>query len=154
MKNSLRQLQHYDIKTLAKSLRLTSIDVIKTSNMDIESHWFRSTGPADLYFWRTKDKVIKHQISLYNQVVEWNEYDGVKTGFVNDDLTSGQAEVICFDESVNSRVVEQAIEFLREVREVDHKVVEKIISNYKFYNKWPGFRPLSIIQEFFKKKFK
>jgi hypothetical protein len=131
-------LTHYDIHSLAKSLKLTSIDVIKTSSMDIESHWFRSNGPADLYFWKAKNKIVKHQISLFNQVVEWNEYDGVKTGYVNDDIDGGRAEVICFDQNVNQRVVAQAIDFLLKVEELDEQMVQQFVRHYQFYNKWPS----------------
>ena len=154
MRETLKQLQHYDLNSLAKGLKLTSIDVIKTSNMDIESHWFRSTGPADLYFWKAKDKIVKHQVSLFNQVVEWNEYDGVKTGYVNDDLYGDQAEVVCFDEIVNPRVVKQAIDFLSNVNEVDEKVLKQLIANYKFYNRWQGIRPIRAIKHFFSHLFK
>ncbi len=143
-------LSHYDLKSLARSLKLSSIDVIKTSNLDIESHWFRSNGPADLYFWKAKDKIVKHQISLFNQVVEWNEYDGVKTGYVNDDIEAGKAEVICFDQMVNTGVVEQAIEFLLKADQIDEKVVTELISHYQFYNKWQGLNPLPLIRRFFK----
>lgn len=137
MTNSpLLKLHHYDIETLAKSLKLASIDVIKTSNMDIESHWFRSQGPADLYFWKVKDKIVKHQLSFYNQVVEWNEFDGVKTGYVNDDIEGGKAEVICFDQEINPEVVAQAIEFLGRLQQLDQKITEQLIQHYKFYNKW------------------
>ncbi len=132
------RLQHYDLQTLAKSLQLASIDVIKTTNMDIESHWFRSSGPADLYFWKAKDKIVKHQISIYNQIVEWNEFDGVKTGYVNDDIQSGQAaEVICFDKQVNESVVKQAICFLNDVQGIDGRITLQLIENYNFYSKWP-----------------
>ncbi len=146
-------LTHYDLKALAKSLKLTSIDVIKTTSVDIESHWFRSNGPADLYFWKAKDKIVKHQVSLFNQVVEWNEYDGVKTGYVNDEIDAGKAEVICFDQDVNDGVVEQAIEFLSKVDQLDQKVVEELISHYQFYNKWPGLS-LSGIRRKIRKKMK
>ena len=85
MSDPMLKLDFYDLPSLAKSMKLASIDVIKTSNTDIESHWFKAKGPADLYFWKNKEKIVKHQISIYNQVVEWNEFDGVKTGFINED---------------------------------------------------------------------
>jgi len=148
-----RPLYHYDLKSLAKSLKLTSIDVIKTSNMDIESHWFRSSGPADLYFWKAKDKIVKHQISLYNQVVEWNEYDGVKTGYVNDDFDAEKTEVICFDKDVNSTVVEQAIEFLTSVDQVEEGVVQELIKHYEFYNHWGSFGVIRAFKKLFQRLF-
>ena len=129
-------LQHFDLRALAKSLKLTSIDVIKTSNMDIESHWFQSLGPADLYFWKAEDRIVKQQISFFDQVIEWNEFDGVKTGFVNDDPENETGDVICFDQFVNDQVVGQAIEFLSNTEHVEPKVLSELISHYRFYNRW------------------
>ncbi len=148
-----QKLRHYDLPSLAKSLKLASIDVIKTRNMDIESHWFRSSGPADLYYWKAKDRIVKHQISIFNQVVEWNEYDGVKTGYVNDDIDGGKAEVICFDQKVNETVVRQAILFLKDVRQVDEKVTLQLIANYQFYNRWHFKLAKNPVFRFFKKVF-
>ena len=145
-------LQHFDLKTLAKNLKLTSIDVIKTTNMDIESHWFRSIGPADLYYWKAKDKIVKHQVSLFNQVIEWNEYDGVKTGYVNDEAESSEkSEVICFDQTVNINVVEQALEFLNNVSSIEDEVLNELISHYQFYNRWQHLNPFSALKGFFKR---
>lgn len=147
------RLQHYDLQSLAKSLKLASIDVIKTTNMDIESHWFRATGPADLYFWKSKDRIVKHQISLFNQVVEWNEFDGVKTGYFSDDVEGNQSEVIHFDQYVNETVVSQAINFLNDVKGIDQRITLQLIENYKFYNKWQFKVSNSSIVKFFKKTF-
>lgn len=154
MGQSPAPLQHYDLKALAKSLKLASIDVIKTSKVDIESHWYRSIGPADLFFWKTQDKVVKHQVSLFNQVIEWNEYEGVKTGFVSDDSNPGKGEVIQFDQTVDPTVILQAIEFLSNVNNVDRKLISQFINNYSFYNRWPILSPLAVIQRFFRRLLK
>ena len=69
-------------------------------------------------------------------MVEWYEYDGVKTGYVNDEIDAGKAEVICFDQKVNENVVLQAISFLQDVKQVDESITLQLISNYQFYNKW------------------
>ena len=151
MGENRRYLQHYDLHSLAKSLKLESIDVIKTSRTNIESHWFRSLGPADLYYWRAKDKIIKHQVALFNQVIEWNEYDGVKTGFVDDEAKEGEAEVICFDKKVNTGVVTQAIEFLKGVNSIEGEVLEELISHYRFYNRWQNLSPVRPFKAFFRR---
>jgi len=130
-----QKLRHYDLPSLAKSLKLASIDVIKTRNMDIESHWFRSSGPADLYYWKAKDRIVKHQISIFNHI------DG------------GKAEVICFDQKVNETVVRQAILFLKDVRQVDEKVTLQLIANYQFYNRWHFKLAKNPVFRFFKKVF-
>ncbi|MEM7646935.1 MAG: hypothetical protein AAF203_08505 [Pseudomonadota bacterium] len=142
------QIQHLDLKSLASNLKLASIDVIKTSNMDIESHWFRSVGPADLYFWKAKDRIVKHQISLFDQVVEWNEYDGVKTGYVNDEIEA--SDTICFDEDVNTEVIEKAIEFLGHARQLEAQVVKELIQHYRFYNRWQNRGVFRFLRRIFK----
>jgi len=141
-------LQYFDLKTLAKTMKLSSIDVIKTANTDIESHWFRSIGPADLYYWKTKTKIVKHQVSLFNQIIEWNEYDGVKTGFVTHEASVRQAEVICFDEEVNVSVTKQAIELLENVGCIEAEILDKLISHYKFYNRWQHLKAWGLIKAF------
>ena len=135
-----RQTPFFDLKTLAKSLELKSIDVIKTSGTDIESHWFRSKGPADLYFWRAENRIVKQQVSLYNQVIQWNEYDGVKTGYVNDDRSLSKKEVICFDEEVNKEVVAQAIELLQNAGHLEKALTKQLIRHFEFYNQWQGLQ--------------
>lgn len=138
---------HFDIKTLAKSLKLASIDVIHTSRTDIESHWFRSVGPADLYFWKVKDRVVKHQISIYNQIVEWNEYDGVKTGYINDE-EQNQTSTIQFDKEVNPVVIQQALLFLSEIQSIDPQIIHEFKEHYHFYSRWPLHSFFKILKGF------
>ncbi|MCJ8277561.1 MAG: hypothetical protein HRT44_07430 [Bdellovibrionales bacterium] len=148
-------LYNYDMEVLAKSLKLESIDVIKTSSVDIESHWYRAAGPADLYFWKSNSKIVKHQVSLFGQVVEWNEFDGVKTGYVQDDDENYGSDVVCFDEEVNEVVIQQVVDFLSQVPAMDAEIVKNMISHYEFYNRWAStwiFRVLSGIFLPFRKK--
>ena len=126
---------------LAKSLELLSVDTIETSNQQIESFWYKSKGPADLFFWKKEDRIIKHQVTLYNQVVEWNIFDGVKTGYIDDDRQPGQGETILFDHEVNDQVLSQAIEFLDQVSAIDSATVHELKRNFRFYGRWnhPGW---------------
>lgn len=138
---------HFDLKSLAKTLKLTSIDIIQTSNQDIESHWFRSLGPADLYYWKAKNRIVKQQVSIFNQVVEWNEYDGVKTGYVNDDdFHREKSEVICFDQEINAEVIHQAIEFIAHAKNIKEETAQELISHYQFYNRWEQFNPMRLVR--------
>ena len=145
---------HLDLDSLARNLKLTSIDVIKTTNMDIESHWFRSIGPVDLYYWKAQDKIVKHQISLFDQVVEWNEYDGVKTGYFADEREEDQSQIICFDENINAQVILQAVDFLNRVETIDRKLIDQFISNYRFYNRWQSGDLGRPLRKFFRRLFK
>lgn len=149
------QYYHLDLGTLARSLKLSSIDIIKTSRMDIESHWFKSIGPADLYFWKSESKLIKHQLTLYDQVIEWNEFDGVKTGYFSEERDGDQSQIICFDESINLQIIEQAMAFLAQVRAIEPNLLEQIVQNYRFYNRWKSgeaFKPLHRFLKRFGKK--
>ncbi len=142
---------HLDLDSLARNLKLTSIDVIKTTNMDIESHWFRSIGPVDLYYWKAQDKIVKHQLSLFDQVIEWNEYDGVKTGYFADEREEDKSQIICFDEDINSQVILQAVDFLNRVETIDRKLIDQFISNYRFYNRWKSGDLARPFRQFFRR---
>lgn len=142
---------HFDMEVLAKSLRLASIDVIKASKTDIESQWYRSSGPVDLFFWKAKGRLVKHQMNLYGQVIEWNEFDGIKTGYIREEeLREGEGvEVISFDKDPNEIVLSQAAEFLSKVESIDPPILEEIVSHYRSFDKWK----YSSFKLFFKRLF-
>ena len=129
-----------DVDTLARSLKLASVDIIKTRNVDIESHWYRSPGAVDFYFWVVKDKLIKHQMNYHGQIIEWNEYDGLRTGYVDETFSNfpggNPQEMIYFDEELNRTVVEQALDFLGRVDAIEQVVVGKIQRHYQTYPRW------------------
>lgn len=149
MSQPLRSFPHFDLKTLARTLKLSSIDVIKTSSTEIESHWYRSSGDADLYYWLSKGKLVKHQITLFNQVVEWNEFDGVKTGFINDE--HGGGELVMFDKDVNKVVLVQVTEFLSHASSIEDTILSKINTHHKFVGQWDRWPALKAIKRLFKR---
>lgn len=148
MSSPAPSLAFFDLKTLAKTLRLSSIDVIKTSSTEIESRWFRTSGPADLYYWKSKDKIVKHQVTLFNQVVEWNEFDGVKTGFLSEDSAGG--EHICFDKELNREVLVQVREFLSHTEQLESDILERIIGHHQFFNRWQSNALVRFISKVFR----
>ena len=125
---------HLDMSLLAKSLKLASIDVIKASQLDIESQWYQSSGPVDLFFWCAKKKLVKHQMNIHGQIIEWNEFDGVKTGYVREeDLDQGESiEVIRFDEDPDEWVLQQAREFLEQVTAIDLPIQQQMLQHYEY----------------------
>lgn len=138
----------YDINVLARSLKLASIDIINTSKIDIESHWYRSSGPVDLFFWKAQDRLVKHQINLFGQVVEWNEFDGLKTGYVNEEEIGNDAEygeTICFDKSPNAMVLAKASEFLNLATLIEEQVRKEMTKHYQSYGRWQNLKWLRAI---------
>jgi len=133
------QAIHYDLHSLAKSLKLASVDMIRTPKSEIESHWYRSDGPADLFYWVRGGRLVKHQLNLYGQIVEWNEYDGIKTGYVQeenfqdgDDVT----EMVCFDRQPNPFVTQKAVEFLDQAQAIDKVTRDAIEVHYRSFFRW------------------
>jgi hypothetical protein len=138
----------YDLEVLAKSLKLASIDIINTSKSDIESHWYRSAGPVDLFYWKDKNRIVKHQINLYGQVVEWNIFDGLKTGFVRDEDMAEEIEsheVVQFDNIPNPHVLKKATEFIDLATGIEADVRQKMAEHYG------DFQEQSPIRRFFSK---
>ncbi|MCB0377208.1 MAG: hypothetical protein KDD33_01825 [Bdellovibrionales bacterium] len=145
-------LQHFDIESLARSLKLASIDVIQTANTNIESHWYRSAGPVDLYYWQSHSKLVKVQINIYGQIVEWNEFDGVKTGYLKDESEEDIGrESVAFDKDANPFAVQQAIDFLGQVESIEGNLKQHIIRQIGFYNRWPHMRPTGFLSWLFRR---
>ncbi len=72
-----------NVKEIARNLREVAVDVIETEGTSIVSRWFHAADDVDLLIWTDDEKtIIKYQVSLFGQVVEWNMFDGVKTGVI------------------------------------------------------------------------
>ena len=131
---------YYDLEVLAKSLKLASMDIINTKKTDIESHWYRSNGPVDLFYWKDKKRIVKHQINIFGQVVEWNIFDGLKTGYVREEEFDGESdsqEVVQFDNNPNPHVLEKATEFINLATKIDADVRQEMVGHYNSYGKSP-----------------
>ena len=150
MSNVQKKISHYNLETLASSLRLESIDVLETQRVDLESHWYRSEGPAELFFWVAKDRMIKHQLNLFGQVVEWNEYDGVKTGYINEERMGHTFDIksmIEFDKTPEAEVTNMACEFIRKVHILNADTKSQIVGDYQSYFRWNRSKILRFIHK-------
>ena len=152
-------LNHYDLSSLAQSLRFSSVDIIQTQSQHIEGHFFVSPGPVHFYFWKKKGKLIKHQLTLYGQVVEWNSWSGVRTGFLDSEGVYSDTPYLEFDKYLNKDSISQAMDFLSLLKILDKKVQREIIEDYSFYNRYGNFIISlewfwSVIGNFFKKNVK
>src|SRR4051812_41729358 len=73
----------FDAEQIGKSLREVAVDVIETEGSTILSRWFHSKHDVELFLWTdAENNVIKHQVTFYGQAVEWNVFEGVKTGVI------------------------------------------------------------------------
>ncbi len=74
---------YLNMKDIGKSLKEMGSDVVKTTHQNVVSHWYHSEMDADVIIWKDeKQNIIKQQVNLLGQVIEWNIVDGLRTGFV------------------------------------------------------------------------
>ncbi len=111
----------FNAESMGQSLREVAVDVVPVENIHYLSRWFHSPNDIDLFIWTDeKRSIIRHQVSFYGQVVEWNVLDGVKTGFIIEQEVpdSESSETIQFDVHPQSSAVNQAMQLLENVTEL------------------------------------
>lgn len=140
MTNSMRNLKndqemHYFFpKRLAKSMRELSVDFIQTEHQRIKSRWFHSDDDADLFLWSDESgNIIKQQINLCGQVVEWNIVNGLRSGFVMEKEVSTPgapfSEEVIFDKVTSQSALSQAKDLIQELSVIDEKTKNILIYN-------------------------
>jgi hypothetical protein len=120
----------FDAKELGTSFVEVAVDIVRGENIDFINRWFRAKGAdADLMIWIDSEKrMIKHQISFYGQVVEWNAIHGTRTGLIVEEELSqvgsnpstlesqpNVAETIRFDEKTQTHAVLQAVNLINHI---------------------------------------
>lgn len=99
----------FDLHSVAASFQEVAVDVVQGESTEFMSRWFKAAkGDADLSIWVDGEKrIVKHQLSIYGQVVEWTPIHGTRTGVIVEHETD--AETILFDKKIDRASIEQAI---------------------------------------------
>ena len=115
-----RGLAPQSLKFMASKVTFVSFDVIQFRENEMRSHWYRYED-IDLYYFQTLDgKIAKIHVSLFGQVIEWNPYDGLRTGLlVESENEGGASEVVQYDARANRTTVAQAIEVLEHASRIE-----------------------------------
>jgi hypothetical protein len=109
----------FDPESLGQSFEEFAIDIVQGESTEFISRWFRAdSGEADLVIWIDSAKrIVKQQICIYGQVVEWNPINGTRTGVIveleNEMQADEVSETIQFDTRVQNAAVENAIRVLQ-----------------------------------------
>lgn len=105
----------FDLPTVGASFQEVAVDVVRGESTEFMSRWFKaSRGDADLSIWIDGEKrIVKHQLSLFGQVVEWTPIHGTRTGMIVEHET--EAETILFDKKIEKASVEQAVSLLTHI---------------------------------------
>jgi hypothetical protein len=126
----------FDAEALGASFRELGVDVVDGEQTTFMSRWFHSRQDADLFIWVDGDKrIIKHQMCLFGQVIEWNPLDGTRTGVIIEEeiaaLGEEPAEVIRFDPKAEEAAVHQAMTVLSHLNELSHQDRDLLIHNLR-----------------------
>ena len=99
----------FDLISVAASFKEVAVDVVRGESTEFMSRWFKaSKGDADLSIWIDGEKrIVKHQLSIYGQVVEWTPIHGTRTGLIIEH--EPESETIQFDKKADRASIEQAI---------------------------------------------
>ena len=95
---------------IAWSLEERAVDVYQVNGVEILSRWYHSSCDADLMLWLSLDsRVVRFQLSVHGQVLDWSARDGVRTGVILETEVSHEpvsvVEEIRFDDRIEPKVV-------------------------------------------------
>ncbi len=151
---------YFDPARVGISLIEVGIDFQEIDEKEITTRWFRDQkSETDVFIWLNKSgQIIKQQVSVMGQLIEWNIVEGVRTGvmlesefstqnLMENGLTSGDSasEIIRFDKSVQTQSLELGLSILKHTRSVDPKLLEKMITNF---NQGLSFKAFSLRKKF------
>lgn len=131
-----------DVAALALTFEEVAFDVVQGETTEFLSRWYRAkSGLADLtIWWDGERRVVKQQLCVYGQVVEWNPIHGTRTGMViehesvGDAHTSGSevaSEIIQFDGKAQKNSVNLAIQLLNAISAVRTEDRELLVFNFR-----------------------
>ena len=124
----------FNAKEIGASLKEVAVEITQSDGQNIESRWFHSQNDADVFIWKDQNKkLIKHQVTFLGQVVEWDVFDGLKTGVIIDDESSDKTSgspLIKFDAELQPQTVWQGIEIMQEMTALKPDDRREIIDCY------------------------
>lgn len=136
----------FDAEALGASFRELAVDVIPGETTEFMSRWFHAPRlEADLFIWLDgENRIIKHQLCFYGQVVEWNALHGTRTGVIleeeiphvdgtpgADAANEGFSETIRFDVKAQDGPIRQAIAVLTNVGALSENERSTLIFNLR-----------------------
>ena len=102
---------------LAKLMTEVSSDLLKTEKSNVTSRWFRAGEDLELFAWLDqKHKLIRLQVVIFDQVLEWDLISGLRTGFVEETPVhlklQKPSSLIVYDKRINQPTVELVKEII------------------------------------------
>lgn len=146
-----RAIELCDLRQLGRGVQEMSYDVLRKGNDTVISRWFHSKEKADLFVWQDdRGNIIRQQVLVYGQVVEWNIIEGVKTGMQLDfeaDEDSRDPE-IRFDDTPHAATLSQALEFISHMTSVRDGLRDALYDNFIKSPKASEMDPREFVDQF------
>jgi hypothetical protein len=137
----------FDAEVLGRSFQELGVDVVEGVSTVFTSRWFHSRHDSDFFIWVDgEQRIVKYQLCIFGQVIEWNPIDGTRTGvlIIDETLNAKQLntpaahhpssekqeppEVIRFDKKAQIDAVNQAIQVLSFVPDLSQEDRNRLIS--------------------------
>lgn len=117
---------------LAHLLTEVSSDLLKTEKSEVTSRWFRAGDDLELFAWLNHDhELIRLQVVVFDQVVEWDLIAGLRTGFVEDPPPMLRAQkpstLIVYDRQINAPTVTLVQKIILDSAKIEDRLRSKIL---------------------------
>ncbi len=155
-KNNFEKPFYANFREIGMSLKEMGSSVINTTHQKVMSQWFHSESDVDIVLWKDERKnIIKQQVNLFGQVIEWNIVEGLKTGFVVE--TESPAEkngekpkpnVIRYDNSPQRNSIHQAVDIVRYAALLIQTDKDVLINNFLNAPKITSMDPAIFVETF------
>ena len=120
---------------IGETLQEVSAEVLETESEPLMTRWFHSDQDVDVFYWvDSRSNVIKQQVSLFGQVVEWNILEGVRTGLRIEVEESGKTEAVTgmhYDQAPLKYAIGQAIGLLSHAHRIHEKDRNALVANFE-----------------------
>lgn len=144
----------FDSAALGRSLKEVAQEVLPKGQMNIVSRWFHGSKECDLFIWSDLEgNILKQQLSVFGQIIEWNVIEGLKTGLVIEEEGDDQqaiegSEVVRFDERPQLKPVEQALDLLRHMTVLNDLERQRLVRNFSDPKAGTNLPPEEFISRF------
>lgn len=129
----------FNPERIGQSLKEVSSDLLQAEAQNIIGRWFHSADEIDLFIWTDENKkIVKQQLTLFGQVVEWNIIEGTKTGVVIEEeerVNEGGArvkasEMIRFDDRPQVQPLGLAMDVIQNTPALSFDEQQEVIGNF------------------------
>ncbi len=132
------------LKSMAQKIRFVSFDVMQFQDKEMRSHWYKHDSIDLYYFEKSNHEIVKIHVNVFGQVVEWNRFDGARTGVMIEEEKAGEVfEILQYDSRPNSRALAQCLLVLENAFQIDDGARKKMISclqNKQVMSLWKTFK--------------